>query len=157
MLLSELISDRFQGTVNVRRDDTVDVKNVTMACGSWDVARQFSGWAPASLGVGRPFLCHETCLVQASSDFVAGFVKARVESSVPRHVGLLFHVLQARGQRVPGIKKLEQANIGRDASGCQCRLIVVWAQKMMLHGIRPASQRVPVIKIVKATTTQVLN
>ena len=49
MLLSELISDRFQGKVNVRCEDTVDAKNVTMACGSWVVARQFSGWSPVSL------------------------------------------------------------------------------------------------------------
>ena len=83
---------------------------------------RFLGRCPPVLGlvarqflVGRPFFCHETCLVQASSDFVAGCVKARVEPSVPKHVGLMF------------------------------------------HGIRPAGQRVPVIKIVKATTTQVLN
>ena len=119
VLNSELTSGRFQGEVHAGREDTVDVEIVTVACGSWVVARQFSGWSPASSWVGRPFLCHETYLVRASSDIVAGCAKARVEPSVPRHVGLLFQSIRPEASEHRASRNLSRQTSGampRDAS-----------------------------------------
>ena len=112
------MSDKNKPT-ETRTQETKSVKKPSRLkrCGGL----RFLGWSTASFWVGRPFLSHETCLVQASSDSVAGCAKARVEPSVPRR-GTDVPRHQVRYQRVLDIKKLEQASNGCYALRCHCQL-----------------------------------
>ena len=79
------------------------------------VARQLLGWSPVSLS--RDLSC-------ASKLRSFGRVcRSSCWSSFPRHLRLMFHGIRPEASEYRYIKKIEQANIGRDASGCQCRLI----------------------------------
>ena len=119
VLDSEQTSNRFQGEVHAGREETFEVRSNLRFLGrcppilGW-VARQFLGWSPVSLSrdlscARKLGLCGRRCKCSCRTE--------RPETcgtDVPRH--------QARGQRVPGIKKLEPANIGRVASRCHCQL-----------------------------------
>ena len=106
MLLSELISDRFLGTVHARQEDTVEVKKYS-GIRFWGhcptviglVARQFLGWLPGQqqdgqkwIGKSRSLPCGTVCKSSCSTE--------RPETrgiDVPQHQAIVSTGHQASG------------------------------------------------------------